>query len=104
MQVQVMRSQVAAIIAGGDADNARDAGGPDADAGSFFHSSQIQAIDDNLVNRVDAFGHGRLDLAAQGRAVGVIGAGAEFLVSASDLAAGADDATRKGQDNAGDLA
>ena len=33
MQVQVMRPQVAAIVAGGDADNARDAGGPDADAG-----------------------------------------------------------------------
>ena len=65
--------------------------------------ARSSAVDDDLVDRVDALGQRGLDQAAQRRAVGVVGAGLELLVAAADLAAAADDAAGERQDDAGHL-
>src|SRR5207302_354283 len=74
--------------------------GPDADAGRLLDARQIDAVDDDLVNRVGTLGQGRLHHAAQRGTVGIVGTGTELLVATADLAAAAHDAPGKGQDHA----
>src|SRR6185369_1187705 len=85
VQVQVEGAELAAVVAGGDAQDAGTAGGPHADAGRLLDAGQVDAVDDDLVHGVGALGQGGRHLAAQGGTVGVVGAGAELLVATADL-------------------
>src|SRR5262249_49995077 len=98
------RPQAAAVVSGGDAQDTRPARSADADARRFRDSVLLDAVDYDFIDGVDAGGEGGLHEAAQGRAVGVVRAGFELLVSAADLAARADDAAGERQDDAGDFA
>src|SRR5262245_31709197 len=104
MQTQMHRAERAAVVASGDAAHALDTRGLDADSHRLFDGGLIDAVDDNLVNGVDAVGERRLDVAAQRRAIGVVGARLELLVTAADLASRANDAAWKRHDDAGNLA
>ena len=97
-------AEAAAVVACGDAQNARDAGRANADAHRFLDGILIHAVDDDLVDGIDAIGKGGFDDAAQGRAVGVVGASLELLVLAADLAPAAHDAAGEGEKHAGDFA
>src|SRR5579884_1297125 len=94
-------AEIAAVVAGADADNTRTAGGFDAGARRLLDGGEIESVDDDLVDGIDAFGEGGFDQAAQCRAIGVVGAGFELFVAAADFAAAADDAAGEGTDHAG---
>src|SRR5205823_9762620 len=66
----------------------------------LLDARQVNAVNDDLINAVGPLGQRRLHHAAQGGTVRVVGAGAELLVTAADLAAAAHDAAGKGQDHA----
>src|SRR5439155_9162923 len=99
----MMRSQVAAVIAGRDANYPGNARRAHSDAGCLFHGRQVQAVYDDLINRIDSRRQSAVHQSAEGRAECIVGAGPEFLVAAADFAAAADDASRKWQDDAGYL-
>src|SRR5262245_46219084 len=82
VQMQVHRPQTAAIVPGGYANDAVLAGCPHADARGLLDRGGVQPIDDDLVNRIDGVRQSRFHQAAQGRTVGVVGAGTQFLVAA----------------------
>src|ERR1043165_9168444 len=103
VQMQMHRSEVTAIVAGRDAEDARPARGADADAGRFLDGGLIDAVDDDFVDGIDPFGQGGFHHAAQGGAISVVGAGTQFLVATADLAAGADNAAGKWKNDAGEL-
>src|SRR5438552_5590075 len=104
VQVQVEWAELAAVVTGGDLQHAWTARSPDAEARCFLDRSQINAIDDDLVDGPGVLRQFALDQAAQGGTVGIIGTGLQLLVAAADLRAAANDASRKRHDDPRHLA
>src|SRR5439155_24570185 len=65
MQMQMHRPQRAPIIPGRDAHHARPARGANAGAHGLLHGGLVDAVDDDLIHRVDALRQRGLDDAAQ---------------------------------------
>ena len=65
----------AAIVAGRDAADARDAGRPHADPGSLLHRGQIEPVDHDFQDGIDALGQRRSGNPPQRRAEGIVGRG-----------------------------
>src|SRR2546426_2190604 len=90
-----MLAELAAVVAGGDAQDAVATGGADAGGRGAPHVLQRQAIDDDLERPGGVAGQRGLHEAPQGRAVGGVGRGNQFLVFGTDFAAAAHDAAWK---------
>src|SRR6266849_3109792 len=89
-QVVVEGAELAAVIAGGDAEDpalAAGAGGADAARHRVPHHRVSEAVDDDFQHRVDLRRQRGLGDALKGRAVGVVGGGDEPLVLRSHLGA-----------------
>ena len=56
------RPQRAAVVAGDNAQDAGDACGADVDAHRLFDGVLVDAVDDDFVDRVDAFGNAEATL------------------------------------------
>src|SRR5579884_1354947 len=101
--MDVKRPEMAAVVAGTDADDAGTTSRLDAGAHGLLDGSEIESIDDDFVDGMDAFGQSRGDQAAQRGAISIVGAGFELFVTAADFAAAADDAAGKRTNHAADL-
>src|SRR6187455_530852 len=107
VQMKVMLSELAAVVAGRDLDDARSARGVDADTHRVLDGSAIESVHDDLEHRVRAVRNLARDSVAPAecRAVRVVGRRDHVLVFLrADFAAGAHDSTRKGKHDALDLA
>src|SRR5438876_8772610 len=98
-----MRPELAAVIPCADPQYAGQAGGRNADARRLLDGRQVETVHDDLVNGVGPLRQGGLHEPAQGRTVSIVGTGPQLLVPAADLAAAADDAAGKRQNDAGYL-
>src|SRR5438132_1255404 len=78
VEIQMVRSEFAAIVAGGDADDPREASGADAGDRCLFDGVEIEAVDDDLVHAAGGRRQRRRDGTAQRGAVGVVGARLEL--------------------------
>src|SRR5687768_12390394 len=100
-----MLPEFAAVIARRDLDDPRPARGAETEAHRLFYRLTIDAVDDDLQHRVDRFRQlaRHTEPAANRRAVRFVGRRDHVLVAPrADLAAGADDAAGKRQDDAAD--
>src|SRR5579875_1207660 len=97
------RSEMAAVVAGTDADDAGTTSGLDAGVHGLLDDGKIESVDDDFVDGVNTFRKGRGDQTAQCWAIGVVGAGFELFITAADFAAAADNAAGKGTDDAANL-
>src|SRR5688572_29546622 len=101
--MEVMLPELAAVVAGGDLDDARPAGGSESGAQCLLDRRSIETIDNDLEYRVHAFGQLALDALApaQRRTVGIVRGCDHLLVFLrAHLAAGAHDAARKRENDA----
>src|SRR5262249_35516773 len=99
VQVKVERPELAAVVTGGDTEDAGAAGSADADAGRLLDGRKIDAVNDDLVDGPRPLGQGGCHEPAGRGAEGRVGARLELLVPAADLAAAAHPAARKRHDD-----
>ena len=106
--MEMMRTEIAAIIAGGDVGDARLRAALDdgMDAGVHRLPNRIlgQPVDDDLHHGLDPERKLGVDRGFQRRAIGVVGRGDLALVFGADLRARAHDPARERRDDALDLA
>src|SRR5918996_1636477 len=98
--MEVVRAELAAVVAGADRDHAllapKRTGRAHASGRSPRDRGLGEAIDHDLQYRLDLVAKARVGLTPERRAIGVVGRGDQALVLRADLGARAHDATREG--------
>src|SRR5262249_34504811 len=95
-------AELATVVPGADLHDAWTAGRPDPDAHGGFDCAHIEAVDDDLVDRVHLRRQPAPAVSAKRGAVLLVRGRPERLVARADLAAAADDTAGEGEDDAGD--
>src|SRR5437762_2804215 len=102
--MQMMRPELAAVVARGDTEHSRPASSADAHSHRLLYRIQVQPVEHDFVDAIHALRQRGLHQAAERWAVSLVGTRLEPLVLAADLAAGAYDAAGERHDDAGHLA